>query len=91
MMDKELAKDYFNALNELANEGNERAKVVVDMLTRGDIGHMRGDLQADRPPAVFDWAYNIHHNNWGETSFAGVLKARVVTNRIKRGIDAQNS
>jgi hypothetical protein len=90
-MDKELAKDYFDALSELAKEGNERAQVVVDMLTRGDIERNRGDSQADRPPAVFDWAYNIHHNTWGETSFAGVLKARVVFNRVKRGIDAQNT
>lgn len=79
-IDLDLVQAYIRAVHELAAEGNERAKVVIDLFKgsseRGHIVH---------PASPIDWASNIHYNVWGENSFGGILKARVVVNRIKEG------
>lgn len=79
-MPQELVDMYMQALQELFKEGNPRAKVVMDMFeTREDRGFIDAVLNQR------EWAFNIHHNTWGETSFAGVIKARVLVLRIQRG------
>jgi hypothetical protein len=79
-MDQALVDVYWEALKVLANEGNERAKVVLESFqTSRDRGFIQPALD------LMEWAYNIHNNTWGETSFAGTVKARVVMMRINKG------
>lgn len=78
----ELTAEYRLALAQLASEGNPRAVIVMDLFKLEEIRGMR--MNATNPT---EWARNIHFNIWGETSFGGVLKARVIINRIKKGVD----
>jgi hypothetical protein len=70
-MDEALIDAYCRALSELLAEKNEAAKIMFE------------SIKNERRSNLFTWARYIHHNEWGPTSFASTLKARVVLNRIR--------
>jgi hemolysin-activating ACP:hemolysin acyltransferase len=80
-MEAWLVDMYRDALNELEKEGNPRAVVVLNSFQKND---NRGFIESALN--IREWAWNIHHNTWGETSFAGVVKARVMVKRIQKGM-----
>jgi hypothetical protein len=75
--DEKFVQMYGVALQDLVKEGNEAAKVVSKSIFERD------DLYRDTMITLRAWAWNIHHNTWGEESFAGIIKARVVVMRIR--------
>lgn len=76
----ELINLYHLALFELKNENNQSAMIVWQAIY--DVKCERGYI--DPEISRRGWAYNIHYNTWGESSFAGIIKARVVKLRLEK-------
>jgi hypothetical protein len=84
-IDRETVKLYMLAVEQLANEGDNAAKVAWEFLMMRspapDVSH-RFDPEF-KTADVFTWASNVHHNTWGMEGLGGRLKARVVLLRLK--------